>query len=99
VALKDQRKSARRRSLIEALALFVFAWLAAIVTSLLRPPPIHHLANFEFLPFLGSTFESGLEIFVFGYVLSRFFKQFRTGCAVVMILFLAYLIWAGRHPR
>jgi hypothetical protein len=98
VALNDERKSARRRSVFEALALFFFAWLTAIVTYLLRPPLAQHSANFELLPFLGSTFRTGLEIFVFGYVLSRFFKQFRTGCAIVIIMFFAYLIWAGRHP-
>jgi hypothetical protein len=99
VVLNDERKSARRRSVFEALALFFFAWLAAIVTSLLRPIPTASSANIEFLPFLRSTFETGLEIFVFGYVLSRFFKQFKTGCAVVIILFFAYLIWAGRLPE
>jgi hypothetical protein len=99
VVLNDEQKSARRRSAFEAVVLFVFAWLAAIVTSLLRPVPTASSANIEFLSFLGSTFVSGLEIFVFGYVLSRFFKQFKTGCAVVIILFFAYLIWAGRHPQ
>jgi hypothetical protein len=92
------RKSARRRLALEALVLFVFAWMAAIVTSLLRPPAMTPSANFGVFQFIGSTFLTGLECFVFGYVLSRFFKQFKTGCAFVIILFFAYLIWAGRHP-
>jgi hypothetical protein len=96
---KPTRKSARRRLALEALVLFVFAWIAAIVTSLLRPAPIASSENFGALQFIGSTFVSGLKCFVFGYVLSRFFKQFKTGCAFVIILFFAYLIWAGRHPR
>jgi hypothetical protein len=83
----------------EALVLFVFAWIAAIVTFLIRPPPIASSANFGVWPFIGSTFVTGLECFVFGYVLSRFFKQFKTGCAFAIILLFAYLIWAGRHPR
>jgi hypothetical protein len=94
---KPSRKSARRRMVREALVLFVFAWIAAIVISLLRPGPMASSADFGVL-FIGSTFVTGLECFVFGYVLSRFFKQFKTGCAFVIILFFAYLIWAGRHP-
>ena len=35
---------------------------------------------------------------MFGYVLSRFFKQYKTGCALVIILIFAYLIWTGRPP-
>jgi hypothetical protein len=95
---KPTRKQAGRRLVDEALALFVFAWIAAIVTFLLRPPPTASSADFGAWQFIGSTFVSGIEWFVFGYVLSRFFKQFKTGCAVVIILFFAYLIWAGRHP-
>jgi hypothetical protein len=96
---KPPRKLARRRLVDEALALFIFAWIAAIVTSLLRPAPTASSANFGAWQFIGSTFVSGIECFVFGYILSRFFKQFKTGCAVVIILFFAYLIWAGRHPQ
>jgi hypothetical protein len=96
---KPTRKLARRRLLNEALVLFIFAWIAAIVTSLLRPAPTASSANFGAWQFIGSTFVTGIESFVFGYVLSRFFKQFKTGCAVVIILFFAYLIWSGRHPQ
>jgi hypothetical protein len=96
---KSTRKLARRRLVDEALVLFIFAWIAAIVTSLLRPAPTAASANFGALQFIGSTLVTGIECFVFGYVLSRFFKQFKTGCAVVIILFFAYLIWAGRHPQ
>jgi galactitol-specific phosphotransferase system IIC component len=91
------RKAARRRMALEALVLFVFAWIASIVASVIRPSPAG--ANFGVAQFLVSTFVTGLECFVFGYVLSRFFKQFKTGCAIVIILFLAYLIWVGRNPR
>jgi hypothetical protein len=93
---KSARKAARRRMALEALVLFVFAWIASIVASLIRPGPTG--ANFGVGRFLESTFVTGLECFVFGYVLSRFFKQFKTGCAFVIILFLAYLIWVGRNP-
>jgi len=82
----------------EALFLFVFAWIAAIVAFILRPTPIMAPNGYGLLYVLGSTFLSGLEFFVFGYILSRFFKQFKTGCALVIILFFAYLIWAGRRP-
>jgi hypothetical protein len=98
----DQRKItrtlARRRMVLEALVLFVFAWIAAIVVSLNRPASIAASTSSGFFYFVASTFLTGIECFVFGYVLSRFFKQFKTGCAFVIILFFAYLIWAGRQP-
>ena len=99
----DQRKItrtlARQRMVLEALVLFVFAWIAAIVISLNRPAPIASSTSSGIFHFVASTFLTGMECFVFGYVLSRFFKQFKTGCAFVIILFLAYLYWAGRHPH
>jgi hypothetical protein len=94
---RDARKLARRRMALEALILFVFAWLTAIVTYLLRPVPSASSGSLALFFFIGSTFKSGVECFVFGYVLSRFFKQFKTGCAFAIILFFAYLFWAGRH--
>ena len=96
---KSARKTARRRLAVEALVLFVFSWLAVVVASLLRPASIDSFAKAGILSFLKSTLLPGLEIFVFGYVLSRFFKQFKTGCAFVIIFFFVYLIWAGRHPQ
>ena len=97
----DQRKLtrtlARRRMALEALILFVFAWIAAILISLNRPAPSAASSGPGLFQFVASTFLTGLECFVFGYVLSRFFKQFKTGCAFVIILFFAYLFWAGRH--
>jgi hypothetical protein len=98
----DQRKLtrtlARRRMALEALILFVFAWIAAILISLNRPAPSAASSGPGLFQFVTSTFLTGVECFVFGYVLSRFFKQFKTGCAFVIILFFAYLFWAGRHP-
>jgi len=91
------RKLARKQMAAEALILFVFAWLATIVISLLRPSPTATSEGFALFHFIGSTFVAGVECFVFGYVLSRFFKQFKTGCAFAIILFFAYLLWAGRH--
>jgi hypothetical protein len=82
---------------LEALILFVFAWLATIVISLFRPAPTASAQSFTLFHFFGSTFLAGLECFVFGYVLSRFFRQFKTGCAFAIILFFLYLLWAGRH--
>ena len=82
---------------IFGVALFAFAWVAIIVTSLFRPP-ISSPANLGLFQFIGSTFITAFECFAFGYVLSRFFKQFKTGCAFVIILFFAYLIWVGRRP-
>ena len=84
---------------LEALILFVFAWIAAILISLNRPAPSAASSGPGLFQFAASTFLNGLECFVFGYVLSRFFKQFKTGCAFVIILFFAYLFWAGRHPH
>ena len=69
------------------LVLFVFAWLAALTASLLRPGPTDSLANFGLLRSVGSTLANGFEIFVFGYILSRFFKQLKTGCAFVITCF------------
>jgi hypothetical protein len=96
---KPKKAAARRRIIIEALVLFGFAWLAAVVVFLLRPPPSQLYAGFGPLRFIASTLANGFEIFVFGYLLSRFFKQFKTGCAFVIILSFAYLIWAGRHAH
>ena len=95
---KSGRRIGRRGLAVEALVLLVFAWVAVLVASVLRPSPMDSFANAGALKFVRSTLLTGLEIFVFGYVLSRFFKQFKTGCAFVIILFFAYLIWAGRHP-
>ena len=94
---RSSEKLARRRMAFEALVLFAFAWVATIVTSLFRPP-ISSSVNLGFFQFIGSTFVTALECFAFGYVLSRFFKQFKTGCAFVIILFFVYLIWVGRRP-
>lgn len=91
------RRAARRQGRLEALVLFVFAWIAATVTHLLRPDPMASAAQGGILLFIGQTFRSTLVCFAFGYVLSRFFKQYKTGCALVIILFLAYLIWTGRQ--
>ena len=93
---KSARKAARQQRVLEALVLFVFAWIAAIVTYLFKPVPTTSTAGSGVLLFIVHTFRSGLECFVFGYVLSRFFKQYKTGCAFVIILFFVYLIWTGR---
>jgi hypothetical protein len=93
---KSARKAVRQQRVLEASVLFVFAWIAAIVTYLLKPVVTTSAADNGVLLFIGHTFRSGLECFVFGYVLSRFFKQYKTGCAFVIILFFVYLIWAGR---
>jgi hypothetical protein len=94
---KSPKAAARRRLIIEAVVLFALAWLASVIVSLLRPPPPQSYASFGPFRFLVSTLANGFEIFVFGYLLSRFFKQFKMGCAFFVILFFAYLIWAGRH--
>ena len=96
---KSARRFRRRRLAIEALVLFVFTWVAVLVASLLGPGPMDSFANAGILKFVKSTLLTGLEVFVLSYVLSRFFKQFKTGCAFVIIFFLAYLIWAGSHSR
>jgi hypothetical protein len=84
---------------LEAMVLFAFAWITVVVTSLFRPPPIAPSPGSGVFHFFSATLVTALECFVFGYVLSRFFKQFKTGCAFVIILFFAYLIWAGRNPH
>jgi len=94
-----EKPTARQRMIAEALVLLIFACLAAIVVSLLRPPPPEAYAGFGSLRPVVATLANGFEIFVFGYLLSRFFKQFKTGCAFVIILFFAYLFWVGRHPH
>jgi hypothetical protein len=96
---KSARKIGRRRLAVEALVLLAFAWVTVLVGSILRPGPADAFGGDGILTFVKSTLLPGLEIFVFGYVLSRFFKQFKTGCAFVIIFFFAYLIWAGRHPQ
>jgi hypothetical protein len=96
---KSARRISRRRLAVEALVLFVFAWVAVLVASFLGPGPMDSVANPGILRFVKSILLTGLEVFVFGYVLSRFFKQFKTGCAFVIIIFFAYLIWVGRHPQ
>jgi hypothetical protein len=96
--IKSARRTGRRRLAVEALALFVFAWVAVLVAFLLRAGPMDY-GSAGILSFVKSTLLTGLEVFVFGYVLSRFFKQFKTGCALVIIFFFAYLIWAGSHSQ
>ena len=91
------RKAARRQRGLEALVLLIFALIASTVTHLLRPDPMASAAHSGVLLFIGQTFRSTLVCFTFGYVLSRFFKQYKTGCALVIILFFAYLIWTGRR--
>lgn len=91
------RKAASRQRGLEALVLFVFAWIASTVTHLLRPDPMAATAHSGVLLFIGQTFRSALVCFAFAYVLSRFFKQYKTGCALVIILLFAYLIWTGRR--
>jgi hypothetical protein len=95
---KPPKAEPRRRMINEALILCVFALIAAMIVSLLRQPPSGSYAGFGPFRFVVSTLVSGFEIFAFGYLLSRFFKQFKTGCAFVIILFFAYLFWASRHP-
>jgi hypothetical protein len=96
---EPEKPTTRQRMIAEALVLLVFALLAAFVISLLRPPPPEAYASFGSLRPVVATLANGFEIFVFGYLLSRFFKQFKTGCAFVIILFFAYLFWVGRHPH
>ena len=96
---EPEKPTARQRIVAEASVLFVFAMLVAIVISLLRPPPPEAYVGFGPLRPVIATLTNGFEIFVFGYLLSRFFKQFKTGCAFVIILFFAYLFWVGRHPH
>jgi hypothetical protein len=96
---EPKNPTARERMIAEALVLFVFALLTAIVISLFRPPPPEAYGGFGSLGPVVATLANGFEIFVFGYLLSRFFKQFKTGCAFVIILFFAYLSWVGRHPH
>ena len=35
------------------------------------------------------------EIFMFAYILSRFFKQYKIGCALLIIILFAYVVWMG----
>ncbi len=88
----------RKRIALEALVLFLFAWLTTVAIYLLRPGPSSGSQHPGILNFLQSTIGTGFELFIFGFLLSRFFKQFKTGCAFVIILFFAYVVWAGRHP-
>ena len=81
----------------EACMLYLFAWIASIAVFVSRPAPVPESKNPGILHFAESTLGTAFELFIFGYLLSRFFKQFKTGCAVVIILFFAYLVWAGRH--
>jgi hypothetical protein len=92
---KSPKTSARERMLTEVAVLFVFAWIAAAGVAFHKPPPPSAYAWSGSLRILVATLVNGFEIFIFGYLLSRFFKQFKTGCAFVMILFFAYLLWVG----
>jgi hypothetical protein len=94
----DEARLKRRRMVLEASVLFLFAWISTVAIYLLRPAPSAGSKHPDILNFLQSTIGTGFELFIFGFLLSRFFKQFKTGCAFVIILFFAYLVWAGRHP-
>jgi hypothetical protein len=93
----DEKVLRRWRMALEAGVLFLFAWLTTVAVNLMRPSPTAGSTHPDILNFLQSTIGTGFELFIFGYLLSRFFKQFKTGCAFVIILFFAYLVWAGRH--
>jgi ABC-type transport system involved in multi-copper enzyme maturation permease subunit len=94
---KFDTRIGRRRMLLEAWILFLFAWVAAIAVYVLRSPVGPDSKDPGILRFAQSTLGTGFEFFVFGYLLSRFFKQFKTGCAFAIILLFAYLLWSGRH--
>ena len=96
---EPEKPTARERMITEAVVLLVFAWLVSIAVSLNRPPQPEAYAGFGPLRPIVATLVSGFEIFVFGYLLSRFFNQFKTGCAFVIILFFAYLVWMDRRPH
>jgi hypothetical protein len=88
-------RSRKKAALNEIIVLFSTSWVLCFMAKILRLGinPFSGVGLF-FQVWLG-TLLVGSEIFVFAYVLSRFFKQYKTGCAFVIIALFAYVLWAG----
>jgi len=80
----------------EIIVLFVFSWILSLTAKLLRLG-IQGISGFTgYLSFISGAVVIAAKIFVFAYILSRFFKQYKTGCAFLIIILFAYVVWTGR---
>jgi hypothetical protein len=88
-------RSRKRAAINEIILLFAVSWILCFAAKLLRLG-IRSIENIGGLfRLLGGTLMTGMEIFVFAYILSRFFKQYKTACAFVIIAVFVYVLWAG----
>jgi hypothetical protein len=95
-------RSRRRAALNEVIVLFSTSWVLCFLAKIFRLGINPFSGGGLFFQILIGTLLIAVEIFVFAYVLSRFFKQFKTACAFVIIAVFAYVLWAGMrtgvHP-
>jgi hypothetical protein len=95
-------RSRRKAALNEIIVLFSTSWVLCFIAKILRLGINPFSGSGLFFQILLGTLLIGLEIFVFAYVLSRFFKQYKTGVAFVIIAVFAYVLWVGMrtgmHP-
>ena len=88
-------RSRKRAAINEIILLFAVSWILCFAAKLLRLGTGSVEIIGGFIRLLGGTLVTGAEIFVFAYILSRFFKQYKTVCAFVIIAVFAYVLWAG----
>gem|GEM_PF-3042317 len=93
---KPAYRSRKRAAVNEIIVLFVFSWILSLTAKLLRLG-IQGISGFTgYLSFISGAVVIAAKIFVFAYILSRFFKQYKTGCAFLIIILFAYVVWTGR---
>ena len=88
-------RSRKRAAINEIILLFCTSWILCFVAKLLRlgVKPFSEAGLLG--QFLLGTLIISVEILVFAYVLSRFFKQYKTWCAFVILFVFAYVLWIG----
>jgi hypothetical protein len=100
VTLETEKKpgyrSRKQAAINEIIVLYVSAWILTIMAKLLRSG-LQGISGFSgYIAFFFGTMVTAAEIFVFAYILSRFFKQYRTWCAFLITILFAYVLWHGR---
>ena len=92
---KPFQRSRKRAAINEIVVLFSASWVLCFVAKALRSGAKPFSEAALFVQFLFGTLVISVEILVFAYVLSRFFKQYKTWCAFVILLVFAYVLWIG----
>jgi len=95
VERKSAYRSRKRAAVNEVIVLFVFSWILLLIAKLFRSG-IQGISGLTgYLSFIFGAVVTATEIFTFAYILSRFFKQYKIGCAFLIIILFAYVVWMG----